>query len=208
MRKVGDFGTAIAPLAAMTTVTRLALIALLSLGACAVEDGLEASDERADQGEVIAYQRPDAPTMIEFSDSESASKSPHSIAYGHCSAPQEEDDGSITIDCNEKWSELAWLSISRDMSQGLVARGGTKLSFDVSVRSSTADNDSVRLSVHSVDENGNSVKVASVGNVFDGDAIAVDLDAAEYHVYMARGENTFLVWQNGSIEVELTARVE
>jgi hypothetical protein len=192
----------------MTIVPRLAFDALLSLGACAVDDGSMSSDEKADISEVIAYHRPDAPTMIEFSATEAAPMSSHSIAFGHCETPVEGDDGSINIDCNEKWSELAWLSVSTDMSKGLIAKGATKLSFDVAVKNSTADTDSIRLSVHAIDENGRSFKVASEGNVFDGDAIAVDLDIAEYHVFMARGENNFLVWHNGSIEVDLTARFE
>lgn len=206
--KVGVFGTAIAPIADMTIVPRLAFVALLALGACAVDEVSMSSDEKADSSQVIAYHRPDAPTMIEFSTAEAAPTSSHSIAFGHCETPTEGDDGAINIDCNEKWSELAWLSISKETSEGLIAKGATSLSLDVSVTTSTADTDSVRLSVHAIDANGRSFKIASEGNVFDGDAIAVDLDIAEYHVFMARGENNFLVWHNGSIEVDLTTRFE
>jgi hypothetical protein len=146
--------------------------------------------------------------MIEFSDAASASTSSHSIAFGHCDAPQEGDDGAINISCNDKWSELAWLSISKDMSQSLLDSGVSQLSFDLAVKNSTAERDSVRLSVHATDDFGKSTKIASEGNVFDGDAVTIDLNASEYQVYMARGENNFLVWHNGSIEVDLTARSE
>lgn len=192
----------------MTLVSRMLLVSLVSLAACAAEDGSSPSDERADTTQVIKFHRPDAPTIIELSAADDAATSSHSISFGHCDEAQTGEDGVINIDCNEKWSELSWLSLSKEDAQSLVDQGQRTLSFDISVTDSTADRDSVRFSIHAVAEDGSSMKLLSKGNVFDGESMAIDLEATEYHVFMARGENSSLIWHNGSIEVDLSASTQ
>jgi hypothetical protein len=211
-QNVGLFGTGLALLDDMPLFSKLALAtalaSALALGACAAEDGSSPSDERADLVEVIAYHQPEAPTVIEISDVSDALTSSHSISFGHCEEGEVGDDGAIHIACNEKWSEMAWLSISKEASQGLLDQGQTSLSFAIAITDSTAENESIRFAVHAVAEDGSTRKLASDTNVFDGESTSVVLEATEYYVYMARGKNSALIWHNGSVEVDLTTRSE
>lgn len=165
------------------------------------------SDERSDAVEVIEFQQPDAPTALDFDDQTHSASSSQSISFGHCDEPVEED-GVININCEQKWSELTWLSISKEDSQALLDAGEQKLHLDLAVRSFTEIPDSVRFSVHAVAEDGSKRRMISEGNVFDGESLELDLEATEYYVYMARGVNTYWAWHNGSIEVDLQAHTD
>lgn len=192
----------------MSILTRFALVSLLALGACATEPEADFTDERADANEVITYQRPEAPTEIEFAGDASSSESSLSISYGHCDEATTDEDGAIQINCPEKWSELAWLSISKETSQRMIDQGHTSLQFVVAVKDSTNEAESVRFGVHAISDDGTRTKVASEGNVFDGEYLAVTLEPVAYHVYMARGVNQSLIWNNGFIEVDLLIGAE
>ncbi len=193
----------------MSLLPSFTLAIMLSLGACAVDDSsMVNEEERSDLVEVIEYHKPDAPTAIEYAEGVSFSTSNHSIAYGHCSEPEPQDDGVINIDCKAKWSELTWLSFPKELAAQLVEQGQTSLTLDLGILSSTIEDESVRLSIHAVDEEGKRTKVLSESNVLDGDTLEVDLQAQEYQIFVARGKNSFLVWGNGSIEFDLRASTD
>jgi hypothetical protein len=189
---------------------RLPLLLLLSLGACAVDgasDPADPADERADDDEVIEYRRPDAPIVLDFA-AEQMVTSSHSIAFGHCEEAQIGEDDAIEISCPQKWSELAWLRIPREVSEGLMAAGSTRLDFDLSILGATIEDESVRFGLRSVSDDGSKTTLISEKHVIDGSQLGLELDASEYEIFMARGVNQFLIWPNGVIEVELSVRAQ
>jgi hypothetical protein len=191
----------------MAALLRIPLVLLLSLGACAVDQAPESSDERADSNEVIDYRRPEAPTIIEFDESGSATTA-QSLAFGHCDEAETGDDGSIDISCPQKWSELAWLSIPRRSTEALMAEGKTHLNFDLAILGATIEGESVRFGLRSVDEEGNKTKVLTENNLFDGSSVELELAASEYEIFIARAANQFLSWPNSAIEIELATTAE
>lgn len=176
----------------------------LSLGAGCAVDAADTETANADRfDEIIEYRTPAAPTAVE---NLAPFRSNFSIAYGHCDDGTIEENGDITIDCKAKWSEVAWFNISSETVAGLVAEGKSSIEFQVSF-ADPEQTDNVRLSAHA-ESNGNREKVLSEPNLVHGDQVQLDLVTGnEYQIYVARGENNFLVWHKGLIELELAIRV-
>ncbi len=196
----GQFGMSFALLGQMI---RAAVIALLATGACAAPiDNTAPDEEQSDLVEVIDYRLPAAPTEIEF-DAQGAARASQSVSYGHCLPAETDEDGAITINCPEKWSEVAWFRISNEDVQARLASGENTLDVALQILS-TPIPDSLRFSVHEVAADGSKTKILSEANFFDGDTERFGLESdASYEFYVAGGHNTVLQWGNGTIEFSL-----
>lgn len=194
------------PVAVSRVVTSISIVALLTLGACAQENGFAPSDEQADSSEVIELRLPAAPTEIEFSSSRSDASFGQSVAYGHCDPEIINDDGSTTINCPSKWSEVAWFHVSQSEVRDLMAQGHTAIDFELDVENSVVPNDDLRFSVHEVAEDGTKRKILSEPNFGHDQTVGVTLADVGYDIYFARGENFALIWGNGAIEFSIDAQ--
>jgi len=189
----------------MFALRPIAVIALLTASACAADPEASPSDERADSSEVIEHRLPDAPTPMDVAQDDQAASTSQSIAYGHCDAPETADDGVITVNCDAKWSEVAWFNVSADVVDKLIGADKHSLALQVEIKNSTIEEDSVRLSIHGIGIDGASRKLLSEPNLFSSDSVEISLDDTSYQIYVARGENSSLIWGDGVIEFSLSA---
>lgn len=186
------------------TAAVLALLATTTAACGSSEDQTAPDEEQADSNEVIEFRLPDAPTEVSL-ESGVLTAMGQSIAYGHCDPSTTDDTGAITINCPQKWSEVAWFRISRADVEELIASGNGGLDFTLDVRDTTLYGDTVRFSVHEVAEDGSKRKVLSQPNLAHEATESIALDAIAYEIYVARGENSFLLWNQGTIEFSVSA---
>lgn len=195
----------------MLRLSHVLIATLIVLGACTTdsEEGFP-SDDRSDSTEVIEYRRPEAPTPIEVAPEPATTAL--ELAYGHCDPAVVDDDGAITINCESKWSEMAWLSISKETTEALVNAGKTRMAIDLSVSNATiADSivvESVRFAIRSIDDAGEKTIVFNKLNVLDGESIELDIAATEYEILFARAANSVWRWEDGVVNVDLTVSVD
>ncbi len=185
--------------------TSFALTTLIGLGACAAEEGSAPNDEQADTTEVIEFRIPEAATDVDFGSSSSVTEFGQSIAYGHCNPSETDEDGTINIDCPSKWSEVAWFHVSQEQVRALMEDGHGGLDFRLTIEETLIPNDDLRFSVHEVAEDGTKRKILSEPNLGDGETASIALDDVAYEIYLARGENSALIWANGAIEFSIAA---
>ncbi len=136
-------------------------------------------NDRSDQ--VTDYFLPEAPTDISLGEKISAS-----IVYGRC----EEGDSTevIEINCGTPWSEVGWFKISAEAITGIRELGDSVLVLDFGVAAQETITDRLRVSVHEVNAEGQTHKLASEELVLDGDTVRVLLESdLDHYIYVARG---------------------
>ncbi|MBL4633049.1 MAG: hypothetical protein JKY56_04210 [Kofleriaceae bacterium] len=136
-------------------------------------------DDRSDQ--VIDYFLPEVPTDIVLGEEIEAS-----IAYGRCVTEGSTD--VIEINCGTPWSEVGWFKISAEEIAGVRELGDSVLVLNIGVAPQEAVTDRLRVSVHEVNAEGLTHKLASEELVLDGETIRVLLENdLDHYIYVARG---------------------
>jgi len=196
----------------MSRIARLALLLPFLLSACAADSSAPFDDGiRLDDGYdgLIKTKLPEAATALEFVDGVATSEL--NIHYGQpcelVSISTTPDGNTITSNsvCQPKWEEVAWLGISSQQVNGMLDSGKSTLDVTIDSLLPTIEGDSVKLSVHALDSEGNRTKLASEPNISAGESLSVALTAnTGYSIYSTRGANSYDSWNKGLITATLS----
>ncbi len=160
---------------------RLLLIAGISsfAGCSAADEPLNFDDDRSDQ--VIDYLLPEAPTDIAL-----GSEVIGAIVYGRCETGDSTE--VIEINCGTPWSEVSWFKISAEAIASVREMGQSVLVLDFGVTPQEDITDRLRVSVHEVNIEGQTRKLASEDLILDGESMRVSLESnLDHYIYVARG---------------------
>lgn len=144
------------------------------------EEMIGQDDDRADQ--VIDYLLPDSSTNISIGD-----RFEGAITYGRCEVGESTEP--IEINCGTPWSEVTWLQVSAADIALSREMGKPLLKLDLGLTEPNEFINRLRVSVHAVNAEGQTRKIASDDIFVDGESLEVFLaDDLDHYIYVARSQ--------------------
>jgi len=157
----------------------------------------EFDDSKADLGS-IEWRRPETPTTFVMGEAH-----PEQIDYSQCYSVEPEEGVDIAIVCDPAWSEVAWYRVDPADVEAALAEGLS--TFSLRVESQVPEEQVLlRATVRSVDDAGETERIAAHPQLFSGDTLTATLEATtELYIYIGKGR-TIGPWDNGTISFVVT----